>query len=58
MNEKINTILLAGDNFMPEVPLRLPGFTYSACGSITIHKERIQKFIKKREINDIFIKMS
>ena len=46
MNEKINTILLAGDNFMSEVPLRLPGFMYSACGSITIHKERIQKFIE------------
>ena len=32
MNESVNNILLAGDNFMPEMYLRQPGFTYSACG--------------------------
>ena len=28
---------------MPEMHLRQPGFTYSACGSFTKNKERIQK---------------
>ena len=29
---------------MPEMHLRQPGFTYSACGPYTKNKERIQKF--------------
>ena len=29
---------------MPEMHLRLPGFTYSACRPFTKNKERIQKF--------------
>ena len=29
---------------MPEMHLRQPGFTYSACGPFTKKKERIQKF--------------
>ena len=29
---------------MPEMHLRQPGFTYSACGSFIKSKERIQKF--------------
>ena len=44
MNNKINKFLLAGDKFMPEMHLRQPGFTYSACGPFTRHKERIKKF--------------
>ena len=42
MNE--NNVLLAGDKFMPKMHLRQTGFTYSACGSFTKNKERIQKF--------------
>ena len=34
----------AGDKFMPEIHLRQPGFTYSACEPFTKNKERIQKF--------------
>ena len=30
MNEIVNTFLLVGDKFMPEMHLRQPGFTYSA----------------------------
>ena len=41
---KINKFLLAGDKFMPKLHLRQPGFTYSACGPFTKHRERIQKF--------------
>ena len=44
MNEIINKFLLAGDKFMPEMHLRQPKFTYSACGPFTKHKERIKKF--------------
>ena len=39
-----NIFLLAGDKFMPEMHLKQPGFTYSACRPFTKHKERIQKF--------------
>ena len=56
MNKIINKFLLAGDKFMPEMHLRQPRFTYSACGTFTKNKERIQKFIKKQEIQEIFIK--
>ena len=46
MNEIVNKLLLAGDKFMPEMHLRQPGFTYSACGPFTKkkNKKRIQKF--------------
>ena len=44
MNEIVNKFLLEGDKFMPEMHLKQPGFTYSACGPFTKYKERIQKF--------------
>ena len=44
MNDKINKFLLAGDKCMPEMHLRQPGFTYSACGPFTKSKERTHKF--------------
>ena len=44
MNDIINKFLLVGDKFMPEMDLRQPEFTYSACGPFTKSKERIQKF--------------
>ena len=44
MNDKINKFLLTGDTFIPEMHLRQPGFTYSACGPFTKNKERMQKF--------------
>ena len=46
MNKIINKFLLAGDKFMPEMHLRQPGFTYSACGPFTRNKERIQNFMQ------------
>ena len=46
MNEIINKFLLAGDKFMPEMHLRQPGFTYSACGPFTKNKEKIEKFMQ------------
>ena len=57
MNEIVNKFLLAGDKFMPEMHLKQPGFTYSACGPFTKNKERIQN-LKKLEIQTIFTKMN
>ena len=48
---------MVGDKFMPEMHLRQPGFTYSACGSFTKNKERIEKFMKT-ENTDFFIEMN
>ena len=47
--------LLAGDGFMPDIHLRQPGFTCSACGSFTKNKER-KTIIKKQKIRVIFVK--
>ena len=44
MNEIVNKCSLAGDKFMPEIHLKQPEFTDSACGPFTKNKERIQKF--------------
>ena len=46
MNELANTFLLAGNKFMPEIHLKQPGFTYSACGPFTKNQERIEKFMQ------------
>ena len=43
MNETVNKFLLTWNKFLPEMHLRQPGFTYSACGPFTKNKERIQK---------------
>ena len=43
MNNTINKFVLAGGKFMPEMHLRQPQFTYSACRPFTKNKERIQK---------------
>ena len=54
MNGIVNKFLLAGNKFVPEMPLRQPKFTYSACGPFTKNKEH--KHLMKQEIHDIFIK--
>ena len=38
MNKIVNRFLLTGDEFMPEMHLRQPGFTFSACGTFTENK--------------------
>ena len=55
MNEIVNKFLLAGDKFMPEMHLKQPGFTFSACGPFTKTKKEY-KNSKKLEIYHIFIK--
>ena len=54
MNDIINNLFLAGDKFMPEMHLRQPGFTYSACGPFTKNKKRIQKFKQTRDSRHIY----
>ena len=44
MNEIVDKFLLAGNRFMPEMHLKQPGFTYSACVPFTKNKVRIQEF--------------
>ena len=44
MNKIVNKSLLTGDNFMPEMHLKQPGFSYTDFGPFTKNKERIQKF--------------
>ena len=53
MNEIVNKVLLVGDKCMPEMHLKQPGFTYSACGSFTKNKERIENFMNTGKRNYI-----
>ena len=45
MNEIVK-FLLVGNTFMPEMHLKQPGFTYSACVPFTKNKERIKRFMQ------------
>ena len=54
MNEIVHTFLLVGDKFMPEMHLKQPGFTYSACGPFTKNKEKILKFKETRDTSYIY----
>ena len=54
MNEIANEFLLACDTFMPEMHLKQPVSTYSACGPFTKNKERIQKFKETEDTNYIY----
>ena len=54
MNERVNKLLLAGDKFMPEMHLKQPGFTYSACGPFTKNKERIHQFKETGDTSYIY----
>ena len=54
MNEIVNKFFLVGDTFMPEMHLKKPGFTYSACGPFTKNKERIQRFKETGDTSYIY----
>ena len=54
MNNIINKFLLVGGKFMPEIHLRQPQFTYSACEPFTKHKQRIQKLKETGDTNYIY----
>ena len=40
---------------MPEMHLKQPGFTYSACGPFTKNKETIEKFMQTGNTDFIYI---
>ena len=50
----INKFLLAGDKFMPEMYLKQPQFTSSACRPFTKNKERIQKLKETGDSRSIY----
>ena len=54
MNEIISKLFSAEDKCMPQVHLRQPGFTYSACGPFTKNKKRIKTFKKTGESRYIY----
>ena len=54
MNRIINKFLSSGDKFMPEMHLKQPGFTYSACGPFTKNKESIKRFKETRDSRYIY----
>ena len=54
MNAIINKFLLTGNKFMAEMHLKQPGFTYSACGPFTKHRERINKFMNTGDTRFIY----
>ena len=53
MNKIVHKLLLAGDEFMSKMYLRQPGFTCSACGLFTKHKEKILTIIETGDIKYI-----
>ena len=54
MNEVVNKFLLVGNKFMPEMHLKQPRFTYSACGPFTQTKKRIEKFMLTGDTDFIY----
>ena len=56
MNKIINKFLLTGDKFMPELHLKQPGFTNSACRPFTSHRERIQNFRETGNLKHLYRK--
>ena len=54
MDEIVNKLLLAGDKFMPKIPLKQLGLTYSACWPFTKNKERIPKFKERGDLRYIW----
>ena len=54
MNKIVNNFLLAEDKFLLELPLKQPGFNYSACRLFVKHRERNEKFKETGDLNYIY----
>ena len=54
MNKIANQFLLGACKIVPEMHLRQPRVTYSACRSFTKNKERIQKFKGTGNSKDLY----
>ena len=53
MNRIVNKFLLGGDKFIPEMHLKQPGFTDSACGSFTKIKKIFRNLCRQEIQNDL-----
>ena len=54
MTEIVNKFLLVEDKTIPEMLLRQPGFSYSACRSVVKNKENIQKYKETEDSGHIY----
>ena len=54
MNKTVTKFLLTGDKFTPELHLKQPQLTYSACGPFAKHLERNQKFKETGNLKHLF----
>ena len=54
INEILNRFLVVADKFMPEMHLKQPGFTYSACGHSRHGLRQTQRMSKKSSIRQSF----
>ena len=54
MNKIVDTLLLTGNKFTPELHLRQPRFTFSACGPFIKHRGRIKEFIERGNLKHIY----
>ena len=54
INEIVTKSLLVQNKFMREMHLKQSGFTYNACGLFTKIEERIQKFLRLENIENIY----
>ena len=46
--------MLTGERFVAKLHLKQSGFTYSACGLFTKHRERIKKFRETCILKDLY----
>ena len=47
MNKILHKFVLTVDKFMPELYLKQPAFTYSACGPFTNHRAELKNLEKQ-----------
>ena len=47
-------MLISGDKFMPKLHLNQQGFTYSASGPFSKHRERIQKLRETGNLKHLY----
>ena len=53
MTKIVRKCFLTGDTFIPQLHLRQPVLTYSACGPFTKHRKRSWKDSKFRQVGDL-----
>ena len=54
MNKIINKFLLTGDRFMPELHLKQPVFTYSACRAFAKPKQKIRESMQSGNLRRLY----